>query len=1061
MAESSQQPERNGGGHRARPRDKKSHQVPVHRVNDFLVGHIGQVSYDPHDDDDQDADVGHLHFTRACEQPPTIQQCAPIELWLPPTRTAVALPSSTTFQRNQSQKHWLLKTHPEAFLGNLNLPRLLSHESASNDASEPAGCTRSILAVGGIHNKRDARSSRTTPWPVVAMAAGQGGHVLQVSSIRPVKWDWSQSSFPVGGLEAKFSGSWRGDGAPITQIQFATKPKQFDPLRWLVVQKETSTVIFEPELRAKPVKRQASQLELQTGTVEHIALNPIVTLTSASTNSQTHCDFSINLGSEEEAPQLAIVDNSGTWSIWYLEREGVGKHKKTRAVLRRTGSWDPPLSTRPWGVGDSSRKAYSVAWIDRLKSMDDWVHDESSVGGTDHASAGGLCNAFLSGLESSGDRHNGLIVCNSTHLQALSAADDNLTAWLDFSRRDRADTLLSIQAYPGSHGHLLALTTDAVHLLDVGVADEHKKRPPSILVSCRHYRNARRECLKMAVTRLHPVGGDAASLVVLYSTQNCRLDLFSFTISRDYGDAQFSHQGLQLPPLDEKNRRNNRGIESLLAIPLQLRPDRKHGTIDDIKPSATQFFQIFGLTTELSLVSTVVSHSKGALEALPVMTKSLHAGWSEGRRSRFLRRQMLRQHEQAFVVADADDRDHQLSLVQQPQETAATKAETVQLRYYLGRLMEEINRAFFGEADRDDMTDDTDGPFWPIHLAAQDLEESTHVSLRPVLGFSKWWQPLSLSKDEDQWELDLVQLRKNQAVELFECGKEYSRLGIMDLFEKFSISWSARLPADGLRAMQWRYMEHALERMAAEVYLSARGAYVAPQATRELAAKAALPAKEALDDNVGFDERGSSQPVSHRAFSTPRTTPSNSRATSEAVDDDGPRSQTEEDPGFEDPAVARLRMYLSSIKFTPPPRNGPSRVVSFWPEQRGVDPAEYEYRPPGKSADAQVQAAKRRREKEEARRKRRAERKAQLGIKMEGIAESMSQQLIPPAPAAAARSSPPAPDVRSSQNLHSQGSGFGFGGFSQTMSQPLPGEFGNRQAKLKKAKVVKKMKGFK
>lgn len=35
-------------------------------MNDFLVGHIGQVSYDP--TDDEEANIGHLDFSRACEQ---------------------------------------------------------------------------------------------------------------------------------------------------------------------------------------------------------------------------------------------------------------------------------------------------------------------------------------------------------------------------------------------------------------------------------------------------------------------------------------------------------------------------------------------------------------------------------------------------------------------------------------------------------------------------------------------------------------------------------------------------------------------------------------------------------------------------------------------------------------------------------------------------------------------------------------------------------------------------------------------------------------------------------
>lgn len=62
MAESQ---ESEGEGHRARSRDTRLHQVGIHRVNDFLVGHIGQVSYDPADD--EEAGVGELDFIRAIE----------------------------------------------------------------------------------------------------------------------------------------------------------------------------------------------------------------------------------------------------------------------------------------------------------------------------------------------------------------------------------------------------------------------------------------------------------------------------------------------------------------------------------------------------------------------------------------------------------------------------------------------------------------------------------------------------------------------------------------------------------------------------------------------------------------------------------------------------------------------------------------------------------------------------------------------------------------------------------------------------------------------------------
>lgn len=61
-------PEPERDGQRARPGDKTktSQRVEIHRVDDLLLGHIGQVSYRPVDD--EEADIGELNFSRVCDQ---------------------------------------------------------------------------------------------------------------------------------------------------------------------------------------------------------------------------------------------------------------------------------------------------------------------------------------------------------------------------------------------------------------------------------------------------------------------------------------------------------------------------------------------------------------------------------------------------------------------------------------------------------------------------------------------------------------------------------------------------------------------------------------------------------------------------------------------------------------------------------------------------------------------------------------------------------------------------------------------------------------------------------
>lgn len=57
-----------GAGHRAQLRDKTSYRPEIHRVNDFVLGHVGQVSYKPLEEEHADANLGNLFSNRITEQ---------------------------------------------------------------------------------------------------------------------------------------------------------------------------------------------------------------------------------------------------------------------------------------------------------------------------------------------------------------------------------------------------------------------------------------------------------------------------------------------------------------------------------------------------------------------------------------------------------------------------------------------------------------------------------------------------------------------------------------------------------------------------------------------------------------------------------------------------------------------------------------------------------------------------------------------------------------------------------------------------------------------------------
>lgn len=63
MAEGS--PKSGSGEHHRIAQNKISDKIEIHRVNDVLLGHVGQISY--HSARDEDADIGELGFSRIVE----------------------------------------------------------------------------------------------------------------------------------------------------------------------------------------------------------------------------------------------------------------------------------------------------------------------------------------------------------------------------------------------------------------------------------------------------------------------------------------------------------------------------------------------------------------------------------------------------------------------------------------------------------------------------------------------------------------------------------------------------------------------------------------------------------------------------------------------------------------------------------------------------------------------------------------------------------------------------------------------------------------------------------
>lgn len=1002
---------------------------------------------------------------------PSVQQVLPSEQWFLPTRTRSDAPHEGAFKDIKSQKYWLLKTHPEAFLGNTSLHGTISEQLRASRLQHDGVENQlgSVLAVGEVSDVRN--SSHPVSRPAVAMAAGEAGHILRLSMINLEKWTWAESSFPMGAFQSQFYGTWSSDGASISKIQFATKSRQYDPIRWLIVQRSTSTTIFQPEIRAKPTDCVAQTAMLDDADLQHIALGAIVTVTKDATGGDDHSDFSVNVGSESDAAQIAIVDRCGNWSVWFIDSQHNhrGGPRNYTAIPKNRGTCGLSPSSRPSNQPHPSEKHYRISWVSKSARVDDWELD-SSPSETPGSVSRSLQTDYLVGHVESDPRYDGLLICDNTSVQVLDTEEFKVHSHLNFSRRHNTDVPLETRSIEGCPSHVLVLTTEKLYVLDLSSGGDQELRKPNVLVSCPHFRGQAKQSLKMSVVRSRSSAEWASSLVLVYSSRNSRVQIFHLRINSQDGSASFHHQTVQLPGFYTRTDELV-GIASLHAVPLRRSSSkRRHRSGSEaagahLDDDELELFQLFGLANDFNLTSSVVAITSRNSQWLAWPEISAKTAWHDKTRKTSMRKKVLREVEGALVIPDAVD-DEQ-PILQRPIQIFPNH-DIIQLRSYLIKLMNEINAGFFGESDFISGVDNSVGPFESIQNISEKREDHEHVALQPLLGFTNLWQALDLTRLDATWKRDLERLKKLSGIQLFECGTLGPTLDVTDFFERFSIDWSSRLTAESLSGAQWRYMQLALERLAAEVYLSGKGIYMVPQQTLDLASRAAPRDANSQSTVDGlYGEPPFSRAESEMTLPTPSATPSSSRATSQVAESF--ETQEEEDTsGREDPAVARMRVCLPSIRFTPPAKQGQSRLVSLWPEQRGSDPENYRYSRKGKSADGLEQAAKRRREKEVERRRRRAERRAQLGVKLEGFGDSFSQVQVPDE----VRSSPPPQIFAKSQGQYQ---GFGFGsqsqaqnssqnfGFSQTMSQPIRGEFGTRSSVLKrKVKGKQKAKsGFK
>ncbi|CAI4218191.1 unnamed protein product [Parascedosporium putredinis] len=289
-----------------------------------MAGQIrAQLPFGHHDyrsDEDDDAAVGISDADRKNEDTPELRVIRGYESVADAPRSADIGEVKLLYEAKRMQGRWLKNAFPEVAMGDPYVSSLLAEAAVDPALTGDLPSYRPQVVAGEISRLESwPQGLPAVPVPVLAMTTGEGGQILRLMRITDSFWTWGSDADVALQMwspkpdDQEDESYWCRSAAPITHVKFAHHMGKTAPLRWLIVQKDTSTTILSPTYHSVPVAYQDSALE--------------------------------------ELP-LAIIDTLGYWSIWNIKISTVSSKIHAQATLYKRGhpSWDTPLHGGEFGT---------------------------------------------------------------------------------------------------------------------------------------------------------------------------------------------------------------------------------------------------------------------------------------------------------------------------------------------------------------------------------------------------------------------------------------------------------------------------------------------------------------------------------------------------------------------------------------------------------------------------------------------------------------------------------------------------------------------------------------
>ncbi|KAI1330555.1 hypothetical protein F5Y16DRAFT_362128 [Xylariaceae sp. FL0255] len=1002
------------------------------RLYESAIGLAGRLSHTSYGTEKAD-DCGWRSSRNFTQHAPIFRELGPCTVWIPSKSDRVGEPPpslETPSQKSRRQQTCLLKSHPEASLGNDLLHEHLLQENSPFSSYQVNSWRSCHFSFGELTNTSDPQ--RVHGDPMVVTVTGGANNVLRLARLEQREWRWRGETdagvFMADNSEEDPALGVEATPGPIHRVKCIVDSTRYNPTRWLAVQRNSGTTIFRPEYRRAPITIHSHEKN-----PSRIAENPLFHISKEQTGGNEHTDVAFNPGTRSNPPQLGIIDERGFWSVWDITLIKARSSSKPIPKLRTCGHIEHGIMEKLPYREPSELQWHGILWVGcsddqlsmlgTLKLSDD--HDDTTEGLEPKSSFPPLQRSSL------------LLVYSSQKVRVL---DLNTGFWLpdlEFVPQNSMDYVLDVQISPHSPEYFYVLTTSRIFLIRnysrSGAACDKPDKTWSILFSTPHFRSSFDRSLKLVITQ-SASSSQGTDLVFINSTGNPWIDVFhvAYTIA-DPNRVQCRRNAATFSEL--QNMALESSIQTLWIHSLSSTGHVSRGyrgkSILRLAGLQREFYQVTALGSDGSLLSTMCMSP--ALHGSQIIAPRKQDP-KPSKRAERERRRLVQHLASRFVVPDElEMEDESTALPNKTRSHLGGGTQYVAQRFikpFYEMLNDQYQTRLASQGPESSGERDVFGsnPFDFAHLRIEESIESMTMSLRALIELMPRYEEAARhSLPALEWGVEIERLNHiHPTVEVFTFDLLRSSLGLSNtasfqeahekLLEIIDSQWDDE-DIDDFYEERRRTISQQLRY---DLYLSIIGiGYHKPD----------------LDNSSGADPPGAAGGAEGAEGSLIHSQIDESLASSppraQSPASSSQRSNSAAVAEGEDPAMTLLRTYTGTGKFVPQKQ---FELLDKW--QLGADPVDYAFEL-DRDADLGTGAAR------IAKQRAREERKRRRAESLLHLSQEPDLPATQPAPDTSFFSSQPTIGGDSqSRALHSDP--------LHTMSQPSAGAFGRRPKKIAK-----------